>query len=614
FYRGCASSLKSVWPINANRRSDHHDLLPDNKRHGDPPFLQQPFYSPEPMGGVGKPGLTPQQEMDELYQGLAALEQEEQWLYSRNEGSRGYNTQTNDSAKMSFQEYPFAKNCFTPPAPPPDVAKDSAQKRADAFLCQFNRYSSDANLARYNDILNASKAKQSKCHSLGLQDGKKVGNGSSDALAADTDSYAKFFQAKQGSQKKLEDLMPDGQNYTFCKAASLMSDKQFAKDASFVSDFGLKSDYALKTLSLCGGSGDFANRLEKPHSGYDGQSSAFFKPAMSLAGTNAAIRSPWVNGQAESSSPSAYCTQGGGVKLGTPLSAAQKSSAHHSDYPPIASSSLTPSGTPLLQKYCQENPAFSVFNFNYSRADRQQEGSSKMGEEGLYDSADKKLKPPNGFCEHFPVTYSPVDNGGKQGYQAKRGQYDAEEKHLEGSYQDLLQSAAHYARQGRGDGNAANSRLPRAPSSGFSAALLRGDLRHGRFQSSFAPRSLQLPAHPLVDSYDPFSCDDLGRLYPYFNDLMYGEASLPAFAPMFGTQRSGKARSGPASELHVRLEECYEQWRAMEKERKKTESVLVKNYPGKKVTSTNNTPIPRLTANPSRVDRLIVDQLREQAR
>lgn len=75
-------------------------------------------------------------------------------------------------------------------------------------------------------------------------------------------------------------------------------------------------------------------------------------------------------------------------------------------------------------------------------------------------------------------------------------------------------------------------------------------------------------------------------------------------------------RTGPANELHVRLEECLYQFKCLEVERKKIETELYHINMSKKPIlnsqfGSNLFPITRLPPNPSRVDRLIVESAKE---
>ncbi|XP_030321620.1 meiosis-specific coiled-coil domain-containing protein MEIOC [Calypte anna] len=662
----CPPTLKSVWPMNAPRLVDHHDLLPETKRPVVGAVSPQGFYGSESVSAAEKQylpsgNLPSQQKVEECYRGFPGLDLEEQCLYPpRNDRVSCCSVQNNENIKTTpiYQNYPYMKTTFTAPGGFSEVIKDSGadaypygrekgcpkapeaqshQKRAEMFLPQFHRYNENPDCGRYTEYSHASKAKPNKSTSCGLQENKRLVNGSLEAASLDTEPYTKLFQVKSGTQKKIEDAISDQPNFTLPKAVGLLSEKQFANEASFCTEFGQKFEYGLKSFAACSGNSDCANGVEKQQfSKPDLQNSEYCKslpllPNSASPSAAAPGKPAWVNVQTKAAASVPVQNPNPLLKLNNHLPAFPKSSSHPNDFLQLPSSNFSLGGN-LFHKYCPDNPSFFSsldlgYNTERARSAACVEALVRSGEENLIEYlSEKKLKQPNGFSESYLAQQLEVMEAmNKHRFHLKPGErYDPEgHKHTEGFlqnvYQDLVEAQGQFSlRQGSGDSNTINP-VTCLPAPGLSSSCVLGDFRRNPQlgPNAFPWRSAQLFGRsivPLVESPDLFSHDDLKRFYPYFNDKVYGDTSFPGVAPAFGFQRQVKTRSGPSSELHVRLEECYEQWRALEKERKKTESALAKNFQGKKVSSANNTPIPRLTSNPSRVDRLIVDQLREQAR
>nr|XP_043905979.1 uncharacterized protein moto [Solea senegalensis]XP_043905980.1 uncharacterized protein moto [Solea senegalensis] len=73
-------------------------------------------------------------------------------------------------------------------------------------------------------------------------------------------------------------------------------------------------------------------------------------------------------------------------------------------------------------------------------------------------------------------------------------------------------------------------------------------------------------------------------------------------------------KGGPVVHLYFRVDECFEQWRCLERERKRAEVVLVRTFDGKRIAAVTNTSLLKSPPNPTRVDHLLVKQIREQSK
>ncbi|XP_068575117.1 uncharacterized protein moto [Cebidichthys violaceus] len=120
---------------------------------------------------------------------------------------------------------------------------------------------------------------------------------------------------------------------------------------------------------------------------------------------------------------------------------------------------------------------------------------------------------------------------------------------------------------------------------------------------------------PGMDTGDVVSANESAVFNSYVGDMLAcrGENTYYGMASA-GTTSMGMNQGGAVIQLNFYLDECYEQWRRLERERKRTEVILTKTFLGKRAAAVATTNLPNTPPNPTRVDHLIVNQMREQAR
>ncbi|XP_029014043.1 meiosis-specific coiled-coil domain-containing protein MEIOC [Betta splendens] len=128
--------------------------------------------------------------------------------------------------------------------------------------------------------------------------------------------------------------------------------------------------------------------------------------------------------------------------------------------------------------------------------------------------------------------------------------------------------------------------------------------------SRFSGRSRMPFGCGVSPGMDVVSASDSAALNFYTSDMMTcrGESTSNGIASSVTPPHQG------VPDLNFFLDECHEQWRCLERERKRIEAILSKTFHGNWTPAVTDTTYPNTPQNPMRVDNLIIKQIREQAK
>lgn len=149
---------------------------------------------------------------------------------------------------------------------------------------------------------------------------------------------------------------------------------------------------------------------------------------------------------------------------------------------------------------------------------------------------------------------------------------------LQNPYQGL---GSLYGGQMRHNGASSNS-AKAIPSQLFSFLYQMGDPRKSTCHPIQSQSQLPYCSVPLIDMNERLPDGDVSAFSPYLQECIglsqtSGDGSFSGFLSAMTLPKFGKALGSPNSQLHFYLEECYEQWRMLEKEKKQVSVMILRH-------------------------------------
>uniref|UniRef100_UPI00398F852C meiosis-specific coiled-coil domain-containing protein MEIOC-like isoform X2 n=1 Tax=Pristiophorus japonicus TaxID=55135 RepID=UPI00398F852C len=566
--------------------------------------------------------LAEKGKFDELYQDFQGFNLTEPWMSMINKDTNQCDSRPSDVSSAVRNNTMPHKERFSLQTKEFDCCLrdyEEAERGVSDFTAHsFRNNCSSNNTNTRKEHYKTDRFRENKFATFGIKDRSRNSENSYSSHVGEM--WSKVLQEKQPIQKGYEDFSASSLKNSSSISQMNFHGQQFSKENDFVADMNRKpADFPKQENRTRILRGSFENQCEKLHQNcLDGlprsseyvnltkiipQSSEYspHSSQCSLLWSDSKMLSPTMK-------PSPVYRKDGNIVSSnsqtSTISAVSSGSPTQLPISGVLQPTYCPPAAPLeslRQGGCPKFPSNNISDWGSSSAGvqiQQNKTSTTLQIESSAARDDQYRKQSTGFGTNWtphhnigndePAKYFRYPNkhghNGGNSKDDKRGWKNGYPHPLQsGPFGQNHQQYNSYRRKQEHDGSNLSDFINHSFVPPF--PFMMPDFKQSQNFSQFGPHgfssaSFPFPpsAFPFPELIDFFHYDDFNQLHPFMNDLFGGDMTAPyfGFPPPFSKYRPMKNRSGPANELHIRLEECYEQWRALEKERKKVLTLLGK--------------------------------------